>query len=291
MLHEDLSDCNLFLRFCYNYNMANEDWFGTQVDEVRVFLFDKQGKYVKTIIDDAPALRTPDYQMPIPLDMKGYTMVIWAGRLADDYLLADMVPGDPIEKLTVSYQPTNYISAHKIAPQWHSGPELMTFNEANGTQQTVCLIRNTNDIHVTMSDGGSTTTERFDLKVKGANGTYNYQNNFTEPRAEITYRPTETEPQQTSLSASIYTMRLVKGTPLMFSAKDNFSGKDILIEGKTSVDLTEYLLKDKPASMSDQEYLDRRYIWDITLSYNGRTFLAVSITINGWTHWFHNTEL
>ena len=26
VLHDDLSQCDLFLRFRYDYNMANEDW-------------------------------------------------------------------------------------------------------------------------------------------------------------------------------------------------------------------------------------------------------------------------
>ena len=46
--------------------------------------------------------------------------------------------------------------------------------------------------------------------------------------------------------------------------------------------------------MGRQEYLDRRYDWDVSLrlgdnAQNG--YIALSITINGWTYWFHPTDL
>ena len=35
VLHDDLDQCDLFLKFRYDYNMANKDWFAEQVEEVR----------------------------------------------------------------------------------------------------------------------------------------------------------------------------------------------------------------------------------------------------------------
>ena len=40
VLHDDLEQCDLFLKFRYDYNMANENWFADQVEEVKVFVFD-----------------------------------------------------------------------------------------------------------------------------------------------------------------------------------------------------------------------------------------------------------
>lgn len=31
VLHDDLSECDLYLRFRYDYNLASEDWFADQV--------------------------------------------------------------------------------------------------------------------------------------------------------------------------------------------------------------------------------------------------------------------
>lgn len=64
--------------------------------------------------------------------------------------------------------------------------------------------------------------------------------------------------------------------------------------GNTEIDLIGYLLKSKPDGMDGQEYLDRRYEWDVDIRLgdgadNG--YIALSITINGWTYWFHPTDL
>ncbi|MCS2525053.1 FimB/Mfa2 family fimbrial subunit [Bacteroides ovatus] len=54
VLHDDLDQCDLFLKFRYDYNMANKDWFAEQVEEVKVFVFDTQGKYIQTLTDNVP---------------------------------------------------------------------------------------------------------------------------------------------------------------------------------------------------------------------------------------------
>ena len=66
VLHDDLDQCDLFLKFRYDYNMANKDWFAEQVEEVKVFVFDTQGKYIQTLTDNGHSLKSPDYRMLIP---------------------------------------------------------------------------------------------------------------------------------------------------------------------------------------------------------------------------------
>ena len=48
VFHDDLDQCDLFLEFRYDYNMVNEDWFADQVEEVKVYVFDAEGKYLQT---------------------------------------------------------------------------------------------------------------------------------------------------------------------------------------------------------------------------------------------------
>ena len=43
VLHDDLSGCDLYLKFRYDYNLDNEDRFAVQVEEVKVFVFDAGG--------------------------------------------------------------------------------------------------------------------------------------------------------------------------------------------------------------------------------------------------------
>lgn len=290
VLHDDLSQCDFFLKFRYDYNLAYQDWFGEQVEEVKVFVFDKDGKYVQTFRDEAPALSVPGYRMQIPYHMKGYTMVVWAGRTADDYLLPELTAGDPIDKLTLSYEPLNGNSDCRIAPLWQSGPVTMTFPDEGESTQAVSLIRDTNDFNISISGQADSPKpiSDFDICIKGANGSYDRHNNIREKCPEITYIASGYDLGQ---KAQLYTMRMVQGAPLLLSVAEKSTGRFISLGGKKEIDLTELMLESKPESMSGQEYLDRKYIWDVVLNYDRDTYMAVSVTINGWTYWFHNTDL
>ena len=46
-----------FLEFRYDYNMVNEDWFADQVEEVKVYVFDAEGKYLQTFIEKGNPLK------------------------------------------------------------------------------------------------------------------------------------------------------------------------------------------------------------------------------------------
>ena len=61
VFHDDLDQCDLFLKFRYDYNMANKDWFAEQVEEVKVFVFDTQGKYIQAFTENGqPGLSYAD---------------------------------------------------------------------------------------------------------------------------------------------------------------------------------------------------------------------------------------
>lgn len=141
VLHDDLSQCDLFLRFRYDYNMANEDWFTEQVEEVKVFVFDAKGKYLQTLTEYGDALKRPDYRMPVPYHLKGCTAVVWAGKTDKFYSLPVMAAGDPIDKLTLKYEPENSISHNHLDALWHSGPWQIFSPEISITRRpSVCCV-------------------------------------------------------------------------------------------------------------------------------------------------------
>lgn len=54
------------------------------------------------------------------------------------------------------------------------------------------------------------------------------------------------------------------------------------------------VMMSKPEMMGDQEYLDRRYEWDINIRIGDKEengYIALSITINNWTYWFQPTDM
>lgn len=306
VLHDDLSECDLFLRFRYDYNLAREDWFADQVGVVKVFLFNAEGKYLQTLTESGSALKKPGYRMPIPYRLRGCTAVVWAGKTGQFYSLPAMSSGDPIEKLTLKYEPAGDTSNNHLDTLWHSGPLPLFAKGYTGDTETASLVRNTNDVIVSVSRGNTPLdVSAFDIVIRSADGAYNYKNELSDTNRPITYRPCseevtpdageETDAGNVSpLSGRLHTLRFVKGSDITFSITDRATGKAVDIGGSTQIDLIDYLLRSKPEGMGDQEYLDRRYLWDIRIGLGEGTdtaYLALSITINNWVYWFYPTDL
>lgn len=284
---EDTSDCDLFLKFRYDYNLSNEDWFSQQVEEVKVYLFDKDGKYIQTLSDKVPNIAIPGYKMDIPYNMKGCTAVVWAGLTDSYYQMPTMIAGDAIDKLTLHYKPIDSKSDKKIDNLWHSGPVVLDFAEDAETAQTISLVRNTNDFSIRLvdSNGASILSNQL-IKITGNNGGYDHKNQFMKDNQLIEYTAHSIIDQQ----AQIKTLRLLSDAAINLSVTDR-GNRAIDIGGKSEINLIEYLLKSTPSGMSAQEYLDRRYLWDITLTVDVQNHLALSININGWIVWFNQEEL
>ena len=79
MFHEDLPECRLFVKFKYDYNMLFTDAFHTQVDKVELYVFDKDGKFLFSQVEEGEALATGNYQMEVKLPIGEYQFLAWAG--------------------------------------------------------------------------------------------------------------------------------------------------------------------------------------------------------------------
>lgn len=296
ILHDDLSGCELTLQFRYDYTMEGKDLFTEQVQEVKVFIFDDNGKFMREFTESGPPLKATGYRMRIPYRYKNCTMVVWAGKTEETYRLAVMETGDPIEKLTLRFEPDGGICNQHLATIWHSGPTQMVFPNEGGTAQTVGLVRNTNDIKVSLTRKSETLdTGDFDIRVEGTNGVYDHNNHIPGQSENIIYTPCKECGAAAPVShTQLHTLRLIEGIPMKLTVTEKSTGRKIDIGGRTDINLVEYLLKSRPEGMGRQEYLDRRYEWDVSLrlgddAQNG--YIALSITINGWTYWFHPTDL
>lgn len=284
---EETSDCDLFLQFRYDYNLSNEDLFAQQVEEIKVYLFDKDGKYIQTLRETTPAITIPGYKMKIPYEMKGCTAVVWAGVTDAHYKLPVMTLGDGIDKLTLLYNPIDGKSDTKIDNLWHGGPDVLIFPENGETTQTISLVRNTNDFSIRLVDrnGESILSDHF-ININSSDGAYDHKNQFLNDIQPINYTSYSIVDQQ----AQLRTLRLLSEATVKLSVTDT-DKRVIDMGGKTEIDLVEYLLKSTPSGMPGQEYLDRRYLWDVVLAVDVQSSVALSITINGWIVWFNQEEV
>lgn len=296
VLHDDLDRCDLYLKFRYDYNMANENWFAQQVEEVKVFMFDTKGKYVQTFTEKGNALKRADYRMQIPYHLKGCTAIVWAGKTDKFYSLPVLAVGDPMDKMTLKYEPENNRSDSHLNALWH-GALLQMFSKENlSDTETVSLVRNTNDITLSITRGNALVDiSLFDIQLEGANSSYDSNNNLKDTNKKIIYHPCSEENNgKEALTAKLHTLRFVKGADTSFSITERSSGKSIDIGGKAVINLIDYLLMSKPDAMGEQEYLDRRYQWDINIRIGDKEdngYIALCITINNWTYWFQPADI
>lgn len=295
-IFEELPECETALKFRYDYNMSGEDLFAAQVEAVKVFVFGRDGGYVQTLSESGDALRKAGYRMEVPSVMKGCTMVVWAGRTERCYSLPQMKTGDPIGNLVLKYEPAGAESAAHLDPLWHAGPTDMTFSEENGTVQTVNLTRITNDVTLSVSRANALVgMDEFEVGITAADGVYDHEGRRDEQAQEIVYRSCSDECQPDErFHSRFHIMRLDSEEDALLSVTKKSYADDAVTGQDFSINLTDYLLKAKPEGMTAGEYLDRRYEWDVNLSIEddpGGGFVAVSITINGWTYWFNPTEL
>lgn len=285
---EDMSMCDLYLKFRYDYNMISKDLFKEQVEQVKVFIFDRNGNYITSFSESGEILKKDEYRMQIPYTMHGCTMVVWAGHTENFYTLPEMAAGDPLEKLTLRYNPGNNTCSHKIDDLWHSGPAIMTFTEENNTTQTVSLTRNTNDIGIQITDKkGNSRLDEFNIVINSSNGVYNYKNQYLPDNPVLTYLPygyTGNNNQE----ALARTLRLMENDRVTLTIT-GAGGNPVDIGGVQTINLVEYLLMSTPSGMGAQEYFDRCYEWNLSLIIEDSLVLAISI--NGWVHWLHPIEM
>ena len=87
-------------------------------------------------------------------------------------------------------------------------------------------------------------------------------------------------------------MRLLEDVPCRLVVRSVYDPDNIL----WSRDLIGLLEQTCPSGIASlQEYLDRQDEWTLFFNYKGDafsgTFVALSVTINGWTIWFQGSDL
>lgn len=280
-IYDDLSDCHMYIRFKYDYNMDKTDKFAEQCDKVEVFLFDADGVLVRTITDSGENLKKAGYRIEIPIHSGDYTVMAWVGR-KDSYDLTDMTVGTSTkDDLILRLRSTANTHDGELEPLWSGTPVDFTYTGSSHHTETIDLVKNTNRVNLQVDMDAD-----LEVKITGANGSYLYDNGFADTQT-IAYLPFSTTTATGQSGFSFSSLRFVEGHDVRLSVIDKTTGKSLLPAGDW--DLIAYLLKTKPEGMTDQEYLDRQDTWNIALHIDG--YIAMSIEINGWVVWTQDSEL
>lgn len=220
MMEEDLSDCpyGLYVNFKYDYNLQRADMFNDHVGSVTLYIFDEQGKLVKTQeesnIGASSPLKDAGYAMHITDLAPGkYQFIALAGQrpyadmLADSrarFVRTDMQAGSDMTALGIQLDRVQtadnmYDIANNSLPLdtlWHgmlTEPVQVYSRESNrAAYATVSLMRDTKRINVSLrelSDPTQMDIANYDMTITDRNSTLLWDNSVDETTGTVVYRP------------------------------------------------------------------------------------------------------
>jgi len=298
---EDRSDCpeECRLHFKYDYNMKFADAFTNEVKQVSVFIFDKDGVFVKMQEVEGDILKTEDYSMKLAVTPGKYHLVVWAGLDGESFKTDTLVAGvSTVSDLKAALKSTNLISTSDLHPLWHGEVEDMNVTGVF-QEQMISLVKDTHRVNVILQhiNGKPVDDLLFRFEIIDDNGLINYDNNllYSKPLAYKPYKQSQiavgnTQPIKIAC-AQMHTSRLVEQNEARLRVIKN-DDNTIIID----IPLTSYLLlsglEGFYGKMSSQEYLDRQDDFSmIFLLDDNLSWLRTQIIINGWTVHIDNTDL
>lgn len=293
-IDETLPECQLYVRFRYDYNMEFSDAFAAQVNRVDVFVFDKEGTFIMKKSEQGETLGSGSYRMPLPLPVGEYRIAAWAG-VSDDFEMPELVAGkSTLEDLRVRMKRKESLVHNKaLNPLWYGEVKTVDFTGRQEQTEMVSLIKDTNKFRFILQKSGP--GEELDMsdclfEIHADNGYYDWNNDLLDDDV-ISYQPYHLEKvEDVGIVAEMNTMRLLEHKKVYLTLTRKSDGKELM-----KVDLIPYLLLTKMEghNIPAQEYLDRQSEYAIVFFYNPEllNFLSTKIVINGWTIWLKGEDL
>lgn len=323
-IYDDYANCGVWLEFVFDYNMEYADSFDPQVKTVDVFVFDKAGRFVKTLHAATDDLNGRKRMLINNLSLGDYR-ILTVGNLTEHFRFTDrsgnnFVPGTTTIEQAMSALKHSGMVAHEFS-HFYFGPTVEVEYNANLKVYRVPLIRQTNIFNIVLQtvvestgipQGPVAPAHTVEITAPEA-GAYDWLNNPADKR-KLVYRPwsllsrldyTENGVLQET-AAKINTMRLLENewNGYRITVRDIKSGNELW-----SNDLLSLLAATKPNKRPDgtelprSEYFDREGEWNIVIVYrNGnshnpdpadpnKAFVALRIIINNWIVWKQDIEL
>lgn len=261
------------IRFSYDTNMKFADAFQGEVPSVSLYVFDKNGRLVTTVSQDVD--KTGESTIKLNSLPKGhYDLLAWCGVKDNEHFVLNHNGVKPLafDNLTclINSDANGHIR-NDIGNLYYGRLDNVDMNADDGLYEHVIhLTKNTNTVHITLQhlSGAPVGKGNFEFAITDANALYGPDNTLL-PYQTLTYHPWEIK-TETGQTATFTVGRLMAdhGEDAMLTVRNNLNGKQII-----SIPLIKFLLvvkdhyhnADGTSHMSDQEYLDRKDEYAMTL--------------------------
>ena len=289
---ERLPECRLLVKFKYDYNMLHTDAFHTQVDRVELYIFDKDGRYLFSQVEEGEVLATGYYTMEVKLPVGEYQLLAWAGA-HDSYEITIPNGGTTLTEMKLQLMREESLVINKeLEPLWYGGINHVKFTGTANQMEVINLIKDTNKIRFIFqgsSSGESRSTDTsgwtinmhdYDYEIIESNGHLGHDNSLLDDDV-LSFRPYYMEQKDPATAyVDMNTMRLMEDRKTRLVLTEKASGKRVF-----DINLIDYLAMTNAEgkNLSTQEYLDRQSNYHI-IFFLSESWLAVQIVVNGWVH-------
>lgn len=185
------------LKFRFDKNMLYADAFPTQVSEVDVYVFDKEGKLVWHGSEEGEPLAQEGYLMDLPLRPGSYDIVAWCGKEhenAHGFTMAEQQnPLEPAHlrmKMHREYAGSVAHSSRDLHALFHGKLTSVSLPEEYGEHiYTMPLTKDTNVIRVQLVhlSGKEISKDDFDFTITDSNGHLDHDNTILDDET-VEYR-------------------------------------------------------------------------------------------------------
>ncbi len=312
-IYEQEGDCDphYMVRFRYDRNMKYADAFAHEVDGVRLYLADSNGKIVWQGEENGENLKQEGYTMNVDVAPGRYDLLAWCyGGDGSSFSIEHAQSLEDLEAYMVRQHDEDGAAwtDNRLTPLYHGRLASVEFPETEGTHlTTVGLTKDTNYIKVVLQQmaGKPMEPSDFEILITDDNGYIGADNSLKEDET-ISYRPSwpvtpiyaeitpdderaevsglaDASEEYTGVMAEFLVSRLEEShrDDAMLTVRNRNTGKTVL-----SVKLIDFLLKVRGyynREMDEQEYLDRQDEYSLVFFLDeGHEWGSTTIYINSW---------
>ena len=302
-------ECEVSVRFKYEYNMKYADAFANEVKSMSLYAFDPvSGAFVAKTSDAGEHIGENQVFTFPSLRSGTYDLVAWCGLEDSEFTLDPPATKEEFFcRMNARTKASHVMDKHLGALFYGYADKVDLKLLPRGSENTVVipLIKNTNSIRVMLQALNSGTTlvpEEYDFIILDNNAVLNWKDEVPAVPVEVEYYPwdkrsgsVEYDDKDTRLTACVAEFTVNR----LFKRSTDKARLLVVdkVTGTTVIDIpfVDYFLLVKGnynRAMDDQEYLDRQDDYQITFFLDNRSGWSMTsgIFINGWHVVLMNTE-
>ena len=306
-IREGLDPCprGLDLRFVFDYNMEYANAFPSKVDCYTLYIYDGQGKFLKSYSEMGDKLRDENYRLQVDLPLGKYQLVALGGTTCDKHsfsVVKNPENGGTRSDLQVKMQQKGMTSDQLLHDYFYGALDVEVGNDGfTYTPATIKMMRNTNNIRVLLQhlDGTAVPMDKFKFSIEDDNTLFDADNKLI-PNGKVSYLPWAmgvTKPSRANDESEVSAGYAEFSTSRLWAENNNrLIVRRVEDDGVVmNIPLNEYLLmlkSERYNQMGGQEFLDRENDWSMIFFLDSRyKWINTQIIVNGWVVRLNEAEL